>query len=228
MFSERQIHAAKYIIKNLQIPEQFGPHDHDNMDVEDFIQEQLPSYLKASVDSGVSKVVIIPENFSFVIKIPFNGQFLWVEDDDFSEECFFPYQQALSTGSFDYCARELDLIERAQYFGWGFMVPDMQLLTYINGYPVYIQEKVRCGARGQTSNDSLERARMIDRYYKQGPEDWRAAIIEKYGESIWCNFVDWCYSAPEDYNMLDDLHRSNVGITYDGRPVILDVGGFGD
>ena len=213
------------IVRDLEIPEQFGLRDYDNSEVEYAIAGQLPDCVKASVESGLSKVVIVPQNLPFVIKIPFNGQFLW---DDEDEECFFPYHEARSDCSYDYCARELELIERAEYFGWGFMVPHAEYLTQVCGRPVYIQEKVRCGARGQTSENSLERARQMDRYYKYGPEEWRAAVIEKYGEPIWRSFVDWCCSAPEDYNMLDDLHRSNVGIAYDGRPVILDVGGFSD
>lgn len=227
MFSEKEIRVALRIVRNLKIPEQFGAHDYDNSEIESAIAIQLPSCIKASVESGVSKVVIVPRNLPFVIKIPFNGQFLWDDDDD-EEEHFYPYHSAGPDGSYDYCARELKLIERAEYFGWGFMVPHAEYLTYICDRPVYIQEKVRCGARGQTSENSLERARKIDRYYKYGPEEWRAAVIEKYGEAIWRSFVDWCRSAPEDYSMLDDLHSANVGIAYDGRPVILDVGGFSD
>lgn len=225
MFSKKEIRVAMRIVRDLEIPEQFGLHDYDHDEVEDIIADQLPSCVKANVESGISKIVIVPQNLPFVIKIPFNGQFLW---DDEDEEYFSPYYNARPDGSYDYCARELALIERAEYFGWGFMVPHAEYLTHVCGRPVYIQEKVRCGAHGQTSENSLKCAQQMDMYYKYGPVEWRAAVIEKYGEPIWHSFVDWCNSATEDYSILDDLHCANVGIAYDGRPVILDVGGFSD
>lgn len=231
MFSAKDIRAAKLIIKNIEIPHEFGPTDYEESAVKEIIASQIPNSIQVKIESGASKIVIVPQYLPFVIKIPFNGQFIWVDDvdnEDGGEVCFFPFCEALPEGSYNYCERELSLIERAEHFGWGFLMPHMEFLGYMNGYPAYIQEKVQCGARGKTSENSLECARTMDRYYRYGPEQWRAAVIEQYGEPIWRSFVDWCFSFSESYTILDDLHASNVGIAYDGRPVILDVGGFND
>ena len=166
MFSAKDIRAAKLIIKNLKIPREFGPTDYEESAVKEIIASQIPNYIQVKIESGASKIVIVPQYLPFVIKIPFNGQFIWVDDvdnEDGGEVCFFPFCEALPEGSYNYCERELSLIERAEYFGWGFLMPHMEFLGYMNGYPAYIQEKVRCGASGKTSENSLECARTMDR-----------------------------------------------------------------
>ena len=64
------------------------------------------------------------------------------------------------------------------------------------------------------------------RCHKFGNDEWRAAIVECYGEEFWANFIEW--DKVNDMDMLTDMRYDNYGYDMSGRPIILDVSGFRD
>lgn len=89
---------------------------------------------------GATKVVIIPEQAPFVIKIPFIGDESW----DYGETQYFTggCEYYEDEDRYDYCAEEAYIYEEARQLGCSrFFVPIVFFDT-INGIPVYIQTKV--------------------------------------------------------------------------------------
>lgn len=231
MFSENILKVAKDVLKYITIPDEFGPDEEDASVEEDRISKQLyDSPYSCYCTSGITKLVVVMNDYPFVLKIPFRGRFVCINWDDESdpEYEFYPYKNASAAEPSNYCALEMEKMLLLEHFGWQNFVPETAYLDEVDGYPVYIQEKVKCGVRSTyISEDSLTRARIMDLHYKYGPLEWRAAAIEYYGEKIFCSFINWCIS-DEHFDILTDLHSKNVGFRYDGAPVILDWGGFSD
>ena len=113
MFELKDVKRAMEIVKNLDLPRDFGIDVDDDFDTYN-IEEQISDVMNDSffVTNGVSKMVIVPNELPFVIKIPFNGR--WVSNFDCTEEeeCeefwYFMMAESRMSGD-DYCARELEL-----------------------------------------------------------------------------------------------------------------------
>lgn len=229
------IHATE-IIDGLDIPEQFGVNESSDdfdsgYDLE--IQLQDANIGEFSINNGISKAVIIPADSNFVIKIPFNGikYYEWDEETDEGEETFEFFQYADAPDNTDYCWDELIKINQACDAGFSDLFPETAFVKTHCGKRFYIQEKVRtynqarqCGGTPLVSENSRNTAKNMDCYYSSCSVEWRAAVIEFYGEEFWKNFVNWdCLNCVD---ILLDMHSNNYGYTTDGRPVILDASGF--
>lgn len=229
------IHATE-IIDCLSIPEQFGVNESsDDFDSVYDLEWQLhDAHIENfSIDNGVSKAVIIPDNSNFVIKIPFNGikYYEWDEETDEGEDSFEFFHYADAPDSSDYCWDELIKIEDARKAGFGNLFPETAFVKEHNNTRFYIQEKVRtynqacrCGGTPAISENSRDKAKGMDYHYSPCSIEWRAAVIEFYGEEFWKDFVNW-----DDMSctgILIDMHSNNYGYTIDGRPIILDASGF--
>lgn len=77
------------------------------------------------------------------------------------------------------------------------------------------------------SENSLTRAKNLDSDYRYCDMDWRAMVIELYGEDFLRSFIDW-YRNDNSNHILDDMHGGNYGYRMDGAPIILDCAGFRD
>ena len=74
---------------------------------------------------GATKLVIIPDDTSFVIKIPFSATI--------TDNCYEPI--------IDYCSAEMDIYQHSETEKCeNFFLP-LELMGRINGYPIYKQEK---------------------------------------------------------------------------------------
>lgn len=235
MLTQTDFVCATEIIDGLNIPEQFGVNESSDAFDEYDLELQLRDINigSFSIDNGVSKAVVIPNNFNFVIKIPFNGikYYQWDYAEGYGEEYFEPFQYADAPDCSDYCWDELIKIEQAYEAGFGCLFPQTAFVKEHNGKRFYIQEKVctysqacRSGETPAVSENSRNKAKDMDYHYSPCHVEWRAAVIEFYGEEFWKNFVNW-----DDANcvgILIDMHSNNYGYTTDGRPVILDASGF--
>lgn len=189
---------------------------------EDFLISSINCEDELSFDweDGASKLVIIPEDKDYVIKIPFNGNYY--EDDG-----YFNF-------SYNYCETEIELYERifeenpifSQFF-----LPLTRVEEY-REWDVYVQPK--CQAYNNTnekirsksySKDSLNKVRSeVILYNSSFPKDWLAAVTEILGDvNLVKNFINML----EEYDITQDLHMGNIGY-YNGKPIILDYAGFYD
>lgn len=234
MFSEHDYEVAKTIIIGLKLPAQLGVNSSDDTFDSDWVSYEVGKNYSGDfrIDNGVSKMVIIPENEDFVIKIPFNGMYEYEWDDeeedyDWENPSFDYFIGAEAPDVTDYCWNEMLTIEKAQEAGFGGLFPNMEFLMCYNGIRFYIQEKVRTSRAFHPvglSQDSRDAANSLNMHYQCGSSEWRAAIIEAYGTDFWVNFVNW-----DDENQigtLTDMHSMNYGYDMDGSPIILDASGF--
>lgn len=224
---------AKDIVAVLSIPGEIGPEEDGSCDNDWLLYQLGEGDISAQVECGISKVVIIPEDGNFVIKIPFNGMYHynWNEDDedDYGDSEFEYYYYACAPDHSDYCWDEVIKIEKAYEMGYGKLFPDTKFLQEKDGHRVYIQEKVRTARYfnpNDISEDSRKKAESMGKYYKKCDNTWRAAVVEFYGESYWKDFCDWDYLS--DVNILSDMHADNYGYDMNGYPIILDASGFRD
>lgn len=94
------------------------------------------------VEDGASKVVLIPDNVSYVIKIPFYGECGWDEGE------VYPYMGAVSPlietdEPNNYCALESAIYLEAM--DWGiekFFVPTVYIGD-VFGVPIYVQTRIK-------------------------------------------------------------------------------------
>ena len=181
------------------------------------------------IDNGVSKAVIIFEGFDFVIKIPFNGGWYgWYneETEEYEDDYFEEFTRADSPDPSDYCWDECINIHDAYDAGFGALFPSTSFLCKVGSRRFYIQEKVKTSRQfmASPSENSRERAREIGRGYKYCSEEWRAMVIELYGEEFFMHFVEWCVT--NHNSILTDMHSANYGYSMDGAPIILDASGY--
>lgn len=193
MLTKIDFERAKKIVEGLVIPEEFGV----NGETDEFdgwydldLQVRRCGLHNFRIDNGISKAVIIPTDENFVIKIPFNGITypVWNEEtEEYSDSYFEPFRGAEAPDNTDYCWDELCKIEKAEYAGFFNLFPETAFLEEENGVRFYIQEKVQTAShaeRPQVSEDSRNKAKQLDNYYQACGEDWRAAVIEFYGENL--------------------------------------------
>ena len=242
MITKEMIEQARAIVEKLDIPYEFGVDESREMDdkMVSNINDQL---FRIGIDdfelaNGISKLVIVLNNFPFVIKIPFNGNFHYEYDyDEENEEwtikddtSFVWFGEACAPDTSDYCWNEYDKIKMAQERGYGELFPDMEQIFEDNfGRHFYIQEKVKVFSyleRQNLSPNSRDRAKSMEPKYSICNVEWRASVVEFYGENLWISFVNWNDSGLRDY--LSDMHGGNYGYRFDGTPVLIDISGFRD
>lgn len=236
MLTIDNVRLAQEIVKTLDIPYSYGRMTDGDIYQYGLIESQLSKEWGAyKVDWGISKAVIIFEELPFVIKIPFYGSWDFegeynAETDEYEcgEDYFKEYQYAGESGSNDYCSAEEHVISEMEGVGFGALAPDMMCIGEHNDHNFYIQEKVRVFDYDevQTTEDSLKRAREMEHEYWYGESEWRAAILDNYGEEFWKEFINWAHS--RNFAFLGDMHSGNIGYRFDGTPVILDLAGFDD
>ena len=187
------------------------------------------------VENGVSKAVIIFDDYDFVIKTPINGMWYYPEpeyneEEDAEEELEYPdpifdtFTGAEADDSSDYCWDEVKKIEWAYCCGFEALFPQTAFLVEVNNRRYYIQEKVQTVReyKPKVSEESRTRAENMDDQYCHGSKEWRAAIIENYGEDFWIRFCEW----DRQVGTMSDMHSGNYGYSMDGKPIILDASGF--
>lgn len=191
-------------------------------DAEEFLEsiwyEGMPNY---DYEIGATKLVIIPTDLDYVIKIPYNLATHFGEYFDFN---------GLPQGFDNYCEYELHLYEVAHDAGWGNLFLPTEYIGNFAGIPIYIQAKAED---------------YINTYHDYATEDSKKAIMNKRKENR--NFIplslpfDWvacCYDVLHSFDKLRqffcflenekisrDLHRANIGF-YKNKPVIIDYGGY--
>ena len=231
MFSKEDFEFARSVVRSLELPYDFGIYsdsDYNEDDLSRIVYGKL-DYHDFGMGFGVSKLVIIPRSKSFVIKIPFNGTWVYDYEVDDGESYKFKYFRcACDTDCEDYCCDELEKICDLNEAGFGMFTPEMSFVGVCDGHPIYLQEKVICADEtdGIYSDASRDKANSLSKVYNKGDTEWVATVIEYYGEDCWKSFVDW--NEEHTWSVFEDFHMQNYGYRYDGRPVIFDLSAFRD
>lgn len=83
-----------------------------------------------TVHNGCTKAALVFDGLDFVVKIPFQTY------------CGSMMRGARnSQNGWDYCLRECEVYEAAERFGVAQFLAKTELLGYVNGYPVYVQQR---------------------------------------------------------------------------------------
>ena len=173
--------------------------------------------------AGVTKVVIIPKEGDYVLKIPFSVD----EYGDFFENAG-GYE---SNGEWDYCEAELEKYKYAKEEGVDEFFLETEYLCQVQEFPIYIQRKAVTFYSIQEDEDeeftkdhekwkSKTKDRCNENNFYCFNVDWLADVLAYYGENKFDKFMQFL----EDYD-ITDLHKDNVGYCGD-QPVIMDWGGY--
>lgn len=166
---------------------------------------------------GCDKVVLIPDNYDFVIKIPFTG----VYDSEELAECH----------SYDSCNDE-NTRRTMMYQSARELFLENYFVGFYNGViPIYIQEKVKVFNDWRQENASTTEVDydLVNRVFGRSMDDCMEIledkfcydIIQWYGEDVAKVMFGECA-------YFDDLHDENYGYLSDGRPVIFDYAEWED
>ena len=223
MFREEDLDLARKIVSHISFPENFG--SDDDMDTVGY-EAQLEDVVNCDyfVTCGVSKLVIVIEDLPFVIKIPFDGRWIW--DDDEQESWFSEFNCACDESESDYCWDEYCKTHMIEDAGFSALVPEMEFIGVYGGHSVYVQSKAKpiceC-SKLNVSKDSLDKAKQTSSMFKY---EWVALVYDTYGDIYWNEFVKWIDE--NDPCFFNDCHDGNYGVDMAGRPVIFDLSGFRD
>lgn len=201
-------------------PEHFTEDDIDKF-IEDFgNQNCVPNF---TWDAGATKCVIIPCNYDYVIKIPFDGERDWENDDAFRY-----YYNGGGEEGWNYCELEQEYwyekIEGSEFSKF-FIMPES--LDVNPNWPIYIQPKVdvcsECqGKPHYSSVDSLYKVRTEVGSVTYLPDTWLAVVLENLNNDLdkLNEFIDFL-------DEFSDLRMDNLGFI-GNQAVIIDYAGFGD
>lgn len=228
-------------IKNiLDMPENIGTSTNgDDSQVHSLYEEILEAlgmnYDNANIKLGVgaSKMALIPDDSTYVLKIPFNGSWSWIEDEDEDNEIevFDIFEGAENNEDYwNYCEVELNRYNLAVEEEVSEFFATTKFFGYTKGknsFPVYIQEKINPFKYTEGKTYSREEIRntynkfsSLGLYYDFDTV-WVLDAIKYYGfEKVIKLFMFI------EKNDIADLHIGNYGYALDGRPVILDFSNF--
>lgn len=197
-------------------------------DAEDYVyslgRNKVPEF---DYEYGATKLVIIPKDKDYVIKIPFNGYY------DYNEYFSFCGASDSSWGD-DYCQAEIGVYELAQEEGFEKMfLPLTYVLT--SCVDIYIQPKCECYKRNDVKQDSYSSKESKEKILED-KKHGKKYLFSKFSDSWTASCLDTLGSVEElerfgefldKHNLLYDLHSGNIGY-YNGHAVILDYGGYSE
>jgi len=191
-------------------------------EAEEFLEsmwyEGMPNY---DYEIGATKLVIIPTDLDYVIKIPYNLATFEFEYFDFT---------GLPKGVKNYCEYELELYKIAKDKGWENLFLPIEYIGKFKDIPIYIQPKAEeygkrfCDYATEASKQAIMNKRKEDKgfFFLSLPFDWIACCLDML-HSIENLRKFFCFL--ENEKISRDLHRANIGF-YKNKPVIIDYGGY--
>lgn len=222
MLTEKYANELKEIIsalKNCYFEDLEDEEVFENDVIEPFKEKYKHNF---TYNSGATKGVLIFDNLGFVIKIPFSycdGITLCGAYDGFED--------------WDYCSQEVNRYDFAEEQKVEQIFLKTELIDYINGFPIYIQEYAEplshitkehlIEHKSSTDNDIDEIDKIINKEnYEYINSEWEADVLVYYGKDFYLKFRDFI----KEYD-ISDLRTPNIG--YIGKqPIILDYAGFYD
>lgn len=211
-------------ILNLYIPYEFGQDTETADETDSMIEVENQLSKEWQCVWGATQFVLISDNYDYVFKIPFHGE--WFYDYD-SEESYF------KEFNYDYGERALEKCEQAEDAGIGFLFAPTKVACYSkNGCPIYIQPKATSFADSWDKKEKTEEERnsvknflfkVYEKDYNRLAIDWQYDVIKYYGEQVLKNLLDFIYAHE---TCVSDLHNENFGYDIEGKPVIFDYSDY--
>ena len=233
------LEKIKQAFYNVKIPNEFGGNieEEEYGWVFDWVEDNIIPLLDGTyeIEHGVSKVVLVPAEGDYVIKIPFNGTYysIYDEDGDIEDEEWSEYYNAPEECGWDYCAAEVEVYNMAKEHNVDCFFARTEFLCSTKNYhPIYIQEKVK--TRYAFAYDAIKPSEKSLKDYKEKykkdycggvlrVDNWTALCLDKYGTDITKKFSDFLYDNP-DVNC--DMHSGNYGFRLDKTPCLIDFSGW--
>lgn len=213
---------------------------------------QLPHNFNYDYAYGATKLVILPEDKNYVIKIPFSGFFDSIYDeetDDYFEE-FSPFKGANQRLDgyiqWDYCEEESQRFSLAKKEKLNYLFAETKYIGSVSKYPIYIQEKAEILSKNFSKKDEpllTEKTyeRIKNKKRKTKKEKNKIYIYETCEKNDFiCFNMKWLldllsfYGKKTFYNFMlflkennfnEDLCSSNIGYI-NKKPVLVDYCGF--
>lgn len=179
---------------------------------------------------GCTKLVLMPKNCDFVVKIPFFG-----ENYDSKTGTYIQFSGAREPEGWNYCEVESILYTYAKEKKVENYFLETRCIGFVHGYPIYAQELATTLNRTKPSDydDDLsveERTRNTKirelcrkRNAKCFNATWIADFIDYYSEEEWFKLNKFLY----DFD-ITDLHTENIGYNSAGAPTVMDYAGYRD
>ena len=190
------------------------------------------SYIYEQVDeeirTGVSKVVIIPHDSSYVLKIPYRGAREGEESWDF-------HYAGNKIRDWDYCETEAEIYDAFKAEGLEcFLAKTVRYGKDATGYPLYIQEKCITSYDYEDPDSNYAYDYTEIKAFRSmfacgmavADDTWNMKAIMYYGVERYIRFMQLCLDRFPD--VLDDLHSQNYGYRIDGSPVLIDFSSWND
>lgn len=197
---------------------------------------------ECDIANGVSKVVIIPRNSTYVIKTPLFGSWYYPEEyneendeyyTDYENACFDEYTGAYYEDAEIDCSNYCELEEYLYNFTVENGVSDMFAKTEFFGYakggrPVYISEKCKnfYWDDREPSNASKTLVKSKRNSHTPGWSKMDSTITALFVDDYGVERAAKLFQFLSDFN-ITDLHSHNVMISEKtGKIVITDYSGF--
>ena len=205
----------------------FNPEHFTDKDVDNFIEDlnNVIGFPEFSWEIGATKCCILPCGANYVIKIPFDGEMNWdYEERNYKFEFFY---NGGGQEGWNYCALEdeyyADIIEGSGYEKF-FLMSDCVI---VNGWPIYIQQKVdicgECSTSVYPSDEAMRKLRAESNLRREVsfPDKWMAIGLENFNFNV--KELDYFLGFLRDN--FDDLHSGNIGY-FNDQIVIIDYAGY--
>lgn len=166
------------------------------------------------IDSGCSKLVIVPRNRSYVIKIPWTGVYTNTTEYEDNVEDTFDYELSYSPME-DEINYYNDVDEEARQY----LVENEFVGLYNDSIPIYVQEKVKHIGWGAATNISVSNKFSAKAcVYSLGAKIAKM-IVEQLG-------YDEGFRVIRELDNIEDLHSANYGFDKYGNFKIIDYAGY--
>lgn len=188
----------------------------DESDFNKLIFSHLPPDFRFHFENGCTRLVIIPYDYDFVIKIPFCG------DPHILKEV-----TSYNDGIWNFCELELGNYLEAKSRGYeDYFLPIRFIGLTASGYPIYVQEKgLPLSENWSLSSSSVSEDFIMDYESASGREafceSWQASLYEYVGQETYDDVIDFI-----EFLAINDLHSGNVGYSLSGCPVLIDYAGY--
>lgn len=170
---------------------------------------------------GASKLVIMPKDEQYVIKIPFSGD-AYKDRNGVVEVIQFCC--APTENKWDYCQAEAERFIEADAADLGRYFAKTELIGFISNYPIYWQERAEIMDNYWYDHSDIERE-VISKKSEEINQNcfcpnWLIDFYNFYGEDEFIRFMNYIGD-----NRIGDLYEANLGYI-DGKPVLVDYSDF--
>ena len=170
--------------------------------------------------TGASKLVIIPRDKNYVIKLPFTNAYDIMRDGTY---------KIYSKTAYDICEYENQLRDEASEAVRELLVPNIYIGTYNGTVPVYVQKKIDATCEDYFNEESFKPVqgalgKLFNYFHKNYVccyinDEFLVPYLRKLGIK---KFKDFC----RELSMIEDMHDQNWGIFKDRTVGIIDYGGY--